>query len=75
MKPVIGVIALVAVAVLILMGSALGSYGCGNETVLAKTYRPEKEGVTDHRVGDGEMSDSCISPNPHSLSTRGPRPC
>ena len=75
MKRLIGVSGLVAIAVLILMGSALGNYGCGNEAAIAKIYRPDKEGVSLQRVGYGETSDSCTSPHPYDLPTPGPRPC
>ena len=49
-------------------------YGRGRQPIPARLYSPEKEGVTHHRVGYGEMGDSCIPP-PFDLPTRSMRPC
>ncbi len=75
MKRVIGILGLAAIAVLVLIASAVGIYGEGKQPTLAKTYWPEKEGVAHTREAHGEMRDSCVEPHPFDLPTRGPRPC
>lgn len=75
MKRTVGIFALAAVTVLVLVESALGTYGGGKTPILAKMYWPEKEEVTHHRVEYGEMRDSCIPTHPFDLLTRSPRPC
>jgi len=59
---------------LVLLGRGFGTYGRGRQPIPARLYSPEKEGVTHHRVGYGEMGDSCIPP-PFDLPTRSMRPC
>ena len=75
MKHIIGILGLVVVAVLILIGSALGSYSGGIQRALARTYWPEKEGVPQHRVEYGEMLDSCVPLHAIDIPTQSSQPC
>ncbi len=75
MKRVIGILGLAAIAVLVLIASAVGIYGGGKQPTLAKAYWPEKEGVAHARGGEEAVRDSCVEPHPFDLPTRSPRPC
>ena len=75
MKRIIGIFGLVVIAVLILIGSALGSYKSGKLQTMARTFWPEKEGVTHHLVEYGETLDSCIPANSLDVRNQSFQPC
>lgn len=75
MKRIIGILGLVAVAVLILISSALGGYNGRMHQTLARTFWAEKEGVTHHLVEFGETVESCIPAGPFDVPIRPSRPC
>jgi hypothetical protein len=75
MKRILGILGLVAVAVLILISSALGGYNGRMQRALARTFWPEKEGATHHLVEFGETVDFCIPAAPFDVPIRSSRPC
>ncbi len=75
MKRILGIVGIAAIAVLLLVGGALGTYGTGSDFTIAKTNWPEKEGVTYANVEHTGMGDSCVEPNPFDLPTRRPAVC
>ena len=75
MKRVFGILGIAAIAVLVLVGGALGTHGEKRELTIAKTNWPDKEGVSYTIVGRGGMRDSCVEPNPFDLPTRRPAIC
>jgi len=75
MKRVLGILGIAAIAVLVLVGGALGTHGTNEQLTIAKTDRPDKEGVSYTLVGHGGMQDSCVSPHPFDLPTLRPAVC
>ena len=75
MKRVIGIIGIAAIVVLVLVSGALGTYSADKQSTIAKTERPDKEGVSLTILGDGGMQDPCVSPHRFDLPTRRPAAC
>jgi hypothetical protein len=74
MKRVVDILGLVAVTVLILIGSTLGGYNRRMQQKLARTFWPEK-GVAHHLVVFGETLGSGIPAGPFDVPIRSSRPC
>ena len=75
MKRVFGILGIAAIAVLVLVGGALGTHEGGRQFTIAKTNWPEKEGVSYASVGHAGMRDSCVEPSPFDLPSIRPRVC
>jgi hypothetical protein len=74
MKRIVGIIGMVAIAVL-LMGGAFTAQWTAKQVIPEKVYRPEKEEVRVTPAGYRAAQDPCIPNSPFDLPTARPQAC